>query len=76
MKLERYSVCIRAGETDRAAEIAAAIEGVTDIKLRRILTMRFVNGWSWTKIGYVFSIGEAAARHYAARHCRSYGLDL
>ena len=76
MKLERYSVCIRAGETDRAAEIAAAIDGITDTKLRRILTMRYLNGWTWTKIGYVFGLGEAAVRLYAARHCQSYGFDL
>ena len=76
MKLERYSVCIRAGEADRAAEIAAAIDGVTDTKLRRILTMRYLNGWTWTKVGIAHGTTEAGVRAYARRHCPQYGLEV
>lgn len=76
MKLERYSVCARAGEHEHAAQIATAIEAVSDPKLRRILRLRYLDGKTWVMIGHILGLTEAAARHYARRNVASYGLAL
>lgn len=76
MKLERYSVCARAGENERAAQIATAIEAVSDPKLRRILRLRYLDGKTWVMIGHILGLTEAAGRLYARRKIASYGLAL
>lgn len=76
MKLERYSVCIRAGDSEKAKAVENAINNVPDIKLKRILTMRYLNGWTWQKVGYVYGLAEASVRIYARRHCQAYELEL
>ena len=83
MKLERCSDLLRVANVaadssarNRALEICSTIEALPDPKLKRILTLRYVNGWTWTKVGIAHGTTEAGVRAYARRHCPQYGLEV
>ena len=76
MKLERYSVLLRVGDTEKAEAMEKLINDITDVKLKRILTMRYINGWTWVKVGIAYGLDESSVRLYAHRHCKAFGIDL
>ena len=51
-----------------AEEIERDIDSIADDKARRIMRLRYIDGWTWTKIAMTDGQTEAAPRNYIARH--------
>ncbi len=55
-----------------AKEIEKDIDSIADDKARRIMRLRYIDGWTWTKIAMTDGQTEAAPRNYIARHSEVY----